>query len=234
MAESIFLQISGVSKKFGHNQVLRSIDLSVRSGEIYALIGPNGSGKTTLINNIVGLLKPDNGKVLICGVDIDKEPEKAKAMFGFIPDNPTNYLNLTGIEFIRMTARLRMIPKNQADKKISELIRIFPIHDILQNRMETYSRGNMQKTAYLAALIGDPKLLIIDEPIVGLDPVSIKIFGDTLRHFVKKGNTVFLSTHTLPFAEKYADRIGIIHQGSLVYESTNLNNLENTYIKHTQ
>lgn len=233
MSELAILQITDLTKKFGHTTAVKSVTISVKPGEIYSLIGPNGSGKTTLINNIVGLLNPDHGSVKINGANINSEPIEAKSLFGYVPDSPTNYTYLTGIEFLRMTARLRLIPVSVANHKISELISLFPIHDILQNRMETYSRGNLQKLAFLAALLSEPVLLVIDEPIVGLDPVSIKIFGDTLKTYAKHGNAVFFSTHTLPFAEKYATRVGILHKGELVHETNNLNNLETTYVKYT-
>lgn len=234
MAESAILQITNLTKRFGRTTAVKSVDIKVGKGEVYALIGPNGSGKTTLINMIVGLLHPDSGDVLIGGTSIEQRPVVAKTLFGYVPDNPTNYPFLSGIEFIRMTARLRSMEESQANKKISELIRIFPIHDILQNRIETYSRGNMQKVAFLSALVGEPKLLIIDEPIVGLDPISIKIFGDTLKSYAKEGNSVFLSTHTLPFAEKYATKIGILNKGVLVHETSSTSNLDRIYEKYTE
>jgi len=212
------LSIENLSKSFGTLLALDSVSLKVNKGEVYALIGPNGSGKTTLINNIVGLLKPDTGCVTIAGIDIDKKPLVAKALIGFVPDNPVSYPFLTGNEFLYLTGNLRNIDRTTLDREIEELRQLFPISEVLQTQMSGYSRGNLQKTAFLASLIGSPKLLDIDEPIVGLDPFSIKIFGEKLKQFSKSGGAVFLSTHTLSFAHKYADRVGVMHQGKLIEE----------------
>lgn len=233
MDQSVLLQIDEVTKKFGHVSAVKSVSLSVKKKEIYALIGPNGSGKTTLINCIVGLLKPDHGKIEVCNVDISKKPQTAKALMGFVPDNPQNYLYLTGLEFLRLTGRLRNLSQSETENRITELSSLFPIKEILKDRMESYSRGSLQKTAFIAALIAEPKVLIIDEPIVGLDPVSAQIFGKKLKEVASKGNAVFLSTHSLDFAGKYADKIGILDLGKLVYETSSIGDLESLYLKHT-
>ena len=227
------LRIQDLTKKFGERTAVKSVSLSVAAGEVYALIGPNGSGKTTLLNNVVGLLKPDRGKVLICEVNIDTKPQLAKSLFGYVSDNPQNYLYLTGLEFLGLSASLRGLSPEMTEIKITELSGLFPIREILQERMESYSRGNLQKIAFLAALIGDPKVLVIDEPIVGLDPVSVKIFGYKLKDYAERGNAVFFSTHSLSFAEKYADKVGILDLGELTYEAKTYKNLEELYLKHT-
>lgn len=232
MDQSELLRIKDLTKKFGKVTVIKSVSLSVKKGEVYALIGPNGSGKTTLINNVVGLLKPDHGSIMICGVDLISKPQLAKALFAYIPDNPQNYLYLTGLEFLRLTAGLRGMDKNATAKRVSELSDLFPIKDILEERLENYSRGNLQKTAFLASLLSDPKILIIDEPIVGLDPVSIQIFGNKLKKFASLGNAVLFSTHSLSFAEKYADKVGLLDQGKLIYETSSFKNLEDLYLKY--
>ncbi|KKT46736.1 MAG: ABC-type multidrug transport system, ATPase component [Candidatus Collierbacteria bacterium GW2011_GWF2_44_15] len=218
MNQLAILHVENVSKSFGKLHALRSVSFDVRPKEIYALIGPNGSGKTTLINNIVGLLKPDNGEITIAGIDINQKPITAKALLGYVPDNPANYPFLTGMEFLYLTARLKHLSQAEIDKEVGRLKDIFPIEDVLNTPMAGYSRGSLQKTAFLASLLGDPKLLVIDEPVVGLDPLSIKIFGEKLQQFSKSGGSVFLSTHTLTFAHKYADRVGIIHEGKLIHE----------------
>lgn len=215
---SNILQIESVTKKFGELIAVNNVSLTIKSGTVFALIGPNGSGKTTLLNCIVGLLSPDAGEILISGVDIQKKPVVAKHLFSYISDNPSIYPYLSGLEFIRLTARLHQLGDSAMENKISELKKIFPIEEILESRTESYSRGNMEKTAFLAALISSPKLLIVDEPIVGLDTASIEILGDTLRKYVKNGGTVFMSTHTLSFVKRFADMAAIIHEGKLIKE----------------
>ena len=212
------LEIKAVTKKFGDIIAVNDVSLNVKAGTVMALIGPNGSGKTTLLNCVVGLLRPETGRVLIKGLDIQEKPVVAKRLFSYISDNPAIYPYLSGLEFMRLTAKLHGLTEDQTEKKITELKSLFPIEEVLAARTESYSRGNLEKTAFLSALISDPTLLIIDEPIVGLDPASIRLFGNTLRRFVKAGGAVLLSTHTLEFAREYADTIGIIHGGKLLKE----------------
>ncbi len=218
MPQPNLLQIEHITKKFGATTACDQVSLEVKAGEIYALIGPNGSGKTTLIHTIVGLLSPDSGNIKICQKDISQKPQLAKSFLGFVPDNPANYPYLTGTEFLKLTAKLKGVDKNKIQGEINKVSNIFPISEILEIPMEGYSRGNLQKVAFLASLLGHPKLLVIDEPIVGLDPQSIKIFGHTLRHFALSGGAVLLSTHTLSFAKEYSNKIGIIFNGKLKEE----------------
>jgi len=229
------LEIKAVTKKFGDIIAVNDVSLNVKAGTVMALIGPNGSGKTTLLNCVVGLLRPETGRVLIKGLDIQEKPVVAKRLFSYISDNPAIYPYLSGLEFMRLTAKLHGLTEDQTEKKITELKSLFPIEEVLAARTESYSRGNLEKTAFLSALISDPTLLIIDEPIVGLDPASIRLFGNTLRRFVKAGGAVLLSTHTLEFAREYADTIGIIHGGKLLKELsvTAKTNIENIYQRFT-
>lgn len=229
------LQIKSVTKKFGNLIAVNDVSLNLKAGTVMALIGPNGSGKTTLLNCIVGLLRPDTGKIMIKDVDIQEKPVIAKHLFSYISDSPAIYPYLTGLEFIRLTAKLRGLKEEVAEKKLNELKSLFPIENILSVRTESYSRGNLEKTAFLSALIGNPILLIIDEPIVGLDPASVRIFGETLRLFAEKGGSILLSTHTLGFARKYADVVGIIHDGKLLKEFpvTTKTDIEGIYQKTT-
>lgn len=212
------LSVESVTKQFNGLLAVDSVSLNVPSGSIYALIGPNGSGKTTLANCIVGLLKPDAGRVLIGGIDIQKQSVKAKHLFAYVSDNPAIYPYLTGVEFMKLSAKLHGLNSKDTDRRIEELKDLFPISDILSTTTDSYSRGNIEKTAFLSALLARPSLLVIDEPIVGLDPASIKIFGETLKKFVKDGGSVLLSTHTLAFAKKYAHKVGIMQKGKLVKE----------------
>ncbi len=232
---SEILQITSVTKRFGNLLAVSDVSLSIKPGKIYALIGPNGSGKTTLVNCIVGLLRQDIGEIKIKGVSVLEKPVVAKHLFSYISDNPAIYPYLSGEEFIRLSAKLHGLSDTEVESKLSELRDIFPIADILETRTESYSRGNIEKTAFLSTLISHPKLLVIDEPIVGLDTASIDIFGKTLRRFVKTESSVFLSTHTLSFVEKYADVVGIIRSGKLIKELPvhSKTNLEEIYLKNT-
>ncbi|MEK7534669.1 MAG: ABC transporter ATP-binding protein [Patescibacteria group bacterium] len=207
-----------LSKQFDHIKAVNSVNLEIQTPQVYALIGPNGSGKTTLIKLLVGLLRPTHGSVSIFGHDILQEGEKAKEMFGYISDDPSPYDYLSGIEFLTLTGKLRRLPSSVIHDRISELLSLFPIQDIVYQRMGLYSRGNRQKLAFLAAFIAQPRLLIIDEPIVGLDPTSIDIFGKALKTFARNGGTVFFATHILSFAKRYADRVGIMHAGRIARE----------------
>lgn len=223
--------ISIISKRFGDKQALKSVDLKLTPGDIYALIGPNGSGKTTLIKIMVGLLGPDLGSINLFGNDIVKHPEEAKRTFGYVSDLPLGYEYLSGLELLYLSASLKGISKKEGVKQIKDLKNLFPIADFIDQPMAHYSRGNLQKVAFLAALIGSPKLLVIDEPIIGLDPDSINIFGKKLSEFGKQGGTVFFATHTLSFAGRFADRYGVLKEGKLVAEGKikATTNLEHIY-----
>lgn len=216
--KQLAIKIENLSKKFGYLTAVSQVNLRIQLGEIYALIGPNGAGKTTLIKMIVGLLSADSGTASIFGHDINKQQEEAKKLFGYISDNPTAYDYLSGREFLTLTGSLRTMRKHVINERISELINLFPINNIIDQPMSEYSRGNKQKVAFLAALLAQPKLIIIDEPIVGLDPDSIKIFGNTLKNFAKNKGTVFFATHILSFAQTYASRVGIMRNGKIVVE----------------
>lgn len=231
------LSIANLTKSFGETKVLKSVDLSLNRGDIYALIGPNGSGKTTLIKVIVGLLTADVGSVKLFSHDIQTDPIAAKNSFGYVSDSPVGYDFLTGLEFLSLTANLRGIPPKAAKLKIEELLTLFPISDIVSSPMGHYSRGNIQKVAFLSALLGNPQLLIIDEPIVGLDPESISIFGNRLKQFSSEGGIVLFVTHTLSFAQEFATRFGLLKSGTLVSEgvvrpSLNLESLYQQKVLH--
>lgn len=212
------IKTTHLSKHFDHIKAVDSVNLEIHTSCIYALIGPNGSGKTTLIKLLVGLLAPTHGSALLFGYDIVKVGQKAKETFGYISDDPIPYDYLSGIEFLTLTGNLRGLRASVIRERISELLSLFPIKDIVYQNMGLYSRGNRQKLAFLAALIAKPRLLIIDEPIVGLDPTSIDIFGKTLKKFARNGGTVFFATHILSFAKMYAERVGIMQRGKIVRE----------------
>lgn len=225
---------SGISKTFNDKKAVSDVDLKISSGEIYALIGPNGAGKTTLIKMLVGLLNPTNGKILIYDKDIVSQPTEAKKLFGYVSDNPIVYDFLTGYEFLTLTGSLRGLSSGETKKRINELSGLFPIQEIINQKMGSYSRGNRQKVAFLAAILAKPKLLIIDEPIAGLDPTSITILGQTLKKFANDGGAVLLATHILSFGQFYANKVGVMYQGKIHKEETTSGKpLEEIYMEAT-
>lgn len=228
-----FILTHHLAKSFGTRAVLKDVNFSVRQGTVHALVGPNGAGKTTLIKLLVGLYVPTHGHVEICGVDVSKHPLEAKRRFGYISDDPVAYGYLSGLEFLLLTARLREMEMGSIEHRIKELIEIFPIQDIIHQPMTQYSRGNRQKLAFLAAMLTKPEVLIIDEPIVGLDPTSIEVFGKTLRVYVHDGGAVLFSTHILDFAKEYAHHVTLMKQGSIIADEkiTLHTNLEHLYQK---
>lgn len=225
------IETRNLSKCFGEIRAVVDVNLKIQKGQIIAMIGPNGAGKSTLIKLLVGLLAPSKGSAEIFGFDIVSQPEETKSSFGYISDDPTAYGYLTGAEFLALTGNLRGIPPAKLKVRIEELKKLFPLGDIIHERMGSYSRGNRQKVAFLAALIAKPKLLIIDEPIVGLDPASIKIFGKSLTEFAENGGTVFFATHILSFAQMHAQRVYLMHDGKIIRDEkiTTTTSLEYIY-----
>lgn len=212
------LYIKNLTKTFGHKTVVAAVSLKLLPGEIYALVGPNGAGKTTLLKMIAGLLQPTSGEVRIFGHDINTESVAAKKTFAYISDDPVPYEFLTGEEFLRLTGALRDLPDTQTEKRIRELTHLFPLDQLLGEPITSYSRGNKQKIAFLSAILTQPQMLLIDEPIVGLDPVSIKIFGKSLKLFTQKQGPVLFATHSLSFAQNFANRCAVMHQGKILVE----------------
>lgn len=216
--KDIALSTTHLSKHFASNKAVNRVSLTIEKGEIYALVGPNGSGKTTLIKLIVGLLEKTSGSVHIGGIDTASELQKARRLVGYVSDDPRSYGYLTGYEYLVFSGTLHGLLKRQIEKRVRELEGIFPIKHLLPQTMMNYSRGTMQKVALLSALIHEPQVLLIDEPIVGLDPASIDILGALLKTFAAGGGSVLMATHILQFAEDYADRAGIMHEGSIISE----------------
>lgn len=213
------ISIQDLTKEFGSKTVIHPTNLTIAPGKIYTLIGPNGTGKTTLIKMLVGLLSPTTGEIRIFGNDIVKDPTEAKKIFSYISDDPSAYEYLTGYEFIALTGNLRGMSKHDIEQRMKVVETLFPIKDILTQSMAYYSRGNRQKVALLAALLSEPKILFIDEPIVGLDPTSMDTFGKTLQDFKAKNGTVFFSTHTLQFADIYADYVYVMDHGTITKQT---------------
>lgn len=212
------LRVDDLVKEFPRVEALRSVSLEVKAGEIYALIGPNGAGKTTLVKSITGLVTPDSGQILVEGFDTQEEPVLTKKRLGYVPDEPFVYPYLTGRQFLELTADLHRLSRKSFEAAVKPLIKSYKLEGIIDGLATDYSRGNKQKLAMIAALMHGPKLLVIDEPIVGLDAQSQEVTLDIFKEFAKEGGGVLLCTHTLSVAETLADRIGILDQGKLKYE----------------
>lgn len=215
------IELKNLTKKFGGLTAVDNLSLSISAGEIYGFIGPNGAGKTTTIKILAGLLLPTSGEASINGFNIAQKPEQAKKSIGYIPDDPYVYERMTGYEFLHFIGELWGMREQERVERIETGKNIFPLAGVLDGYMENYSRGNKQKTVILAALLHRPKTLLIDEPIVGLDPESATTAKRLFRDFAKKeGGAVFLTTHTLSVAEEICDRVGIIKGGKLIAEGT--------------
>jgi ABC-2 type transport system ATP-binding protein len=214
------LELRGLQKRYGSFEAVKGLDLTVNRGEIFGFLGPNGAGKTTTIRMVAGVLQPSGGSVLIDGADMEKEPERAKAHIGYVPDRPYLYEKLTGAEFIRFVASLWEKDPGAAMERASRLLRLFDLEAWRDELVESYSHGMRQKLLITSALCHHPDLIVVDEPMVGLDPRSARILKDLLRAFVDGGGTVFLSTHTLEVAEALCDRLAIIQRGKVIASGT--------------
>ncbi len=216
-APSPALRIEGLSKSFGKPAVDR-LDLTIHQGEFYALLGPNGAGKTTTLRMAAGLLPPDAGTISIFGVDVRRTPVEAKRITAWLPDEPLLYDKLNPLEYLEFVAGLWSVPPKVAERRAVELLGVLGLGESARQRCEGFSRGMKQKVALAGALIHDPKLLMLDEPLTGLDAQAARQVKDLLRERTRAGCSVILTTHIIEVAERLADRIGIIRQGRLVAE----------------
>jgi ABC-2 type transport system ATP-binding protein len=214
------LTIGGLSKSFGGKVAVDNLSLSVRAGELYALLGPNGAGKTTTLRMVAGLLKPDAGDIAVFGRDVLADPANAKRIIAWAPDEPMLYDRLTPMEYLEFVAGLWSVDPTAAKAKAEDLLKLLGLWDNRGERCEGFSRGMKQKTALAGALIHDPQLLILDEPLTGLDAAVARQVKDLLQQRVRGGATVILTTHILEVAERMADRIGIIKAGRMAAEGT--------------
>ena len=214
------LAIRGLSKTFGGKVAVDDLSLNVRAGELYALLGPNGAGKTTTLRMVAGLLKPNAGEISVFGHNVLTDPMAAKRVIAWAPDEPMLYDRLNPMEYLEFVAGLWGVEAAVAMPKAEELLRWLGLWDSRAERCESFSRGMKQKTALAGALIHDPRLLILDEPLTGLDAGVARQVKDLLQERVKGGATVILTTHILEVAERMADRIGIIQNGRLVADGT--------------
>jgi len=212
------IALTGVSKSYNRGTVKAVDDLSLttKAGEIFGFLGPNGAGKTTTIKMMVGLLKKDQGMIRINGKDIDKEPLEVKKAISYVPDTPEVYDRLTGVEYLNFMADVYQISAHDRKEKIHHLLSIFELTNAVGNLIQSYSHGMKQKIVLIGAMLNDPDVFILDEPMVGLDPRSSNHLKNYMREHCNQGKSVFFSTHVLEVAEKICDRIGIIRNGKLI------------------
>ena len=214
------LELINLTKVFGNFTAVDNLNLSVKAGDFYGFLGQNGAGKTTTIKMISGLYTATIGNIKINGFDIVQEPIKAKSLIGYIPDQPFIYEKLTGREFLYFSGGLYSIPKSKLKIKIEETIERLKIGVWVDKRTEEYSQGMKQRITIASALLHDPKLLVVDEPMVGLDPQSAVIVKSVLKELANNGSAVFMSTHSLNVAEEICTRIGIIKAGKMIFSDT--------------
>lgn len=214
------IRLNSLTKKYGKFTAVDGIHLTVPEGELFGFLGPNGAGKTTTLRMIAGILKPTAGTVEIAGDDIQARPLHAKARLGFIPDRPYVYEKLTGAEFLRFVAALYGQSGPEIESRADELLELFELTPWKHELVESYSHGMRQKLIISSALVHRPQVIVVDEPMVGLDPRSAKLLKDLFRQFVDRGGTVLMSTHTLEVAETMCDRIAIIQNGRIAAQGT--------------
>ena len=223
------IKINNVSKEYVQGtKVVNNLNLEIKDGEIFGFLGPNGAGKTTTLKMITGTTSISEGNIEINNFDITKEPLEAKKQFGFVPDSPDMFLRLKGIEYLRFMATIYGIDPNSINQKIEDFAKRFEIYDALNKQINDYSHGMRQKIILIGALIHNPKVWILDEPLTGLDPQSSFTLKEMMKEHTRNGNTVLFSTHVLEVAEKIVDRIGIIRKGELIFVGT-INELKEKY-----
>lgn len=215
------INILNVTKSYnGSYKAVNNMNLEIRNGEIFGLLGPNGAGKTTTIKMLTGIIAPTVGSVEINGINIVKEPVKAKEQFGYVPDNPDMFLRLTGLEYLNFMGDIYNVPIDEKKRNINELAERFSMESALGDKIQSYSHGMRQKIVVMGVLIHKPKVWILDEPMTGLDPKSAFILKEMMREHADAGNIVLFSTHVLEVAEKICDRVGIINKGNLIFKGT--------------
>jgi ABC-2 type transport system ATP-binding protein len=207
--------LTNLTKRYGSFTAVDGIDLAVPRGELFGFLGPNGAGKTTTLRMIAGILRPSAGRVEIAGIDLAADPVAAKSKLGFIPDRPFIYEKLTGAEFLRFVAGLYDQSGAKVEHRARELLALFDLEQWRDELVESYSHGMRQKLIISSAFVHRPEVIVVDEPMVGLDPKAAKILKDLFREYTRRGNTIMMSTHTLAVAEAMCDRIAIIQGGKI-------------------
>jgi ABC-2 type transport system ATP-binding protein len=209
------IQFENVTRRYGQTVAVSGLTLTVGRGEVVALLGPNGAGKTTAIRALVGLLRPDEGTVRLCGCDVVHDPRRAIGSVGYVPEDPFLYEKLSGREFLEFAAEMHGLDGATVRQRIARESERFDLGGFLGDLAETYSHGMKQRLVFASALLHDPAVLVVDEPMVGLDPWSVRVVKDLLRSQAAAGGAVLMSTHTLSIAEEIADRIGVLRGGRL-------------------
>ena len=238
------IELSNITKRYGTLAAVDSLNLEVPRGEVFGFLGPNGAGKTTTIRMMMGILKPTSGRVFLGGHDVELEPERAKALAGFIPDRPFIYEKLTGREFLQFVGRLHHVEPERLQRRGAELLEHLELTRWQDELVESYSHGMKQRLVVCGALIHEPPILVVDEPMVGMDPKGSRTLKDLFRSLAERGTTVFLSTHSIGVAEEVCHRIGIIQRGRLIACGTMMDlhaqaknkngNLESVFLELTQ
>jgi ABC-2 type transport system ATP-binding protein len=214
------IDLKDVTKLYGSTTAVNRLSLHVAAGEIYGFIGPNGAGKTTTIRIMGGIIEPTSGSIIIGGIDMKRQPVLAKSIIGYVPDRPFLYEKLTGMEFMKFIGDLYRVDSASFPGRASSLLEQFALHDWQNEIIEAYSHGMKQRLIIASALLHDPKVMVIDEPMVGLDPSAVRMVRDILKDLAARGVTIFVSTHTLSIAQDLCDRIGVIHKGLLLAQGT--------------
>ena len=210
------IELNEVTKKYGTKTAVDRLSLSIEAGELFAFLGPNGAGKTTTIKLMCGLLFPTSGTVKVGGFDLVKDGDKARQLISYVPDQPYLYEKLTGREFLQFISDMYGMERRYGQERIEAMIKLFELDDFVDDLTERYSHGMRQRTVFASALLHEPRVLIVDEPTVGLDPRSVRLLKNLLRNEADNGMTVFLSTHSLDIAQQLAGRIGIVDHGRLI------------------
>ncbi|MBO4361135.1 MAG: ABC transporter ATP-binding protein [Eubacteriaceae bacterium] len=214
------LVIEHLTKTYGDKKAVDDLSLHIRPGEIFGFIGHNGAGKTTTLKSIAGILRFDEGSIKVCGMDIADDPIGCKKVMAYIPDNPDLYEFMSGIGYLNFVADIFAIPASERQEKIRRYADAFELTESLAQSISAYSHGMKQKLAVISALIHDPKLIVMDEPFVGLDPKASHLLKELMREHCDRGGAIFFSTHVLEVAEKLCDKVAIIKQGRLIKEGT--------------
>ncbi|MDZ4821066.1 MAG: ABC transporter ATP-binding protein [Planctomycetota bacterium] len=214
------IELDKVRRTYGNKVAVAGLDLKVDSGELFAFLGPNGAGKTTTIKMLVGLLRPSSGTLKVCGYNVVDQSREANHLLGYVPDEPYLYDKLTGREFLQFVGDMHGLSNSEIQLRTDREIANFALHEFVDELSENYSHGMKQRLAFAASLMHDPAVLIVDEPMVGLDPRSARLVKDLLRRKASEGTTVFMSTHSLAVAEEISDRIGVVDRGKLRFLGT--------------
>lgn len=212
------IEVEGLTKRYGRVQAVRGVSFTAPPGQVLGLLGPNGAGKSTTLKAITGLIRPTEGQIRLGGFDVVRQGKRAKGQFGYIPDRPYLYPKLTGRELLRFLGRLRKV--EGAEREVQGWLELFDLADFGNELIETYSHGMRQKLTFIAALLHRPPILVIDEPMVGLDPRAARQVRDLMKNYARAGNTVLLTTHSMDVAEEVADRVLLVHRGQIAAEGS--------------